>query len=196
MFKTSDEKTSILPISLEIKNNISNNYFGPAFYMKMDSNLCCFNQAIQIIFHCPIIYKWISKETIKRIKSAVLVNLFLIGKDYYSNKEKPYVVKLNPAYNTLVDMLLAFSNLKYGEMGDVTDVFEIGFKRVHFINDNEHASIIRTTVLNLPNEVSINDLMIQNTEILLPDIVKKKNFKQWIGYNLKPFDWFTLYTER
>ena len=50
--------------------------------------------------------------------------MFLIGKDYYSNKEKPYVGKLNPAYNTLVDMFLAFSNLKYGEMGDVTDVIE------------------------------------------------------------------------
>ena len=96
--------------------------------------------------------------------------MFFIGKDYYSYNEKPYVVKLNPAFNTLVYMFLAFSNLKFGEMGYVTDVieyilkefqkektiagkifsslFEIGIKRVHFINDNEYASIIRTTVLN------------------------------------------------
>ncbi|KAK8882217.1 hypothetical protein M9Y10_044858 [Tritrichomonas musculus] len=61
MFKTSDEKTSTLPISLERKKKIPNNYFGYAFYMKMDSNLCYFNQALQIIFHCPIIYKLINK---------------------------------------------------------------------------------------------------------------------------------------
>ena len=177
--------------------------------MKSGSNLCFFNQALQLLLHYKEIFQWINKTSPSQIKSKILINFYFIGLEYYSYAERPNIINLNVAYNTLVQIYLNQKHMQIGSMDDLLDaydyilnefkfeksfygqnyssLFEVGYKRIEYYKDNENTSTLRSSILNLSTNVSIANITNEQTNIKLPDVKDKEknnNFQQWIKLNM------------
>lgn len=83
------------------KNNISvyrskeNNYFGPTFEMEPVSNFSFFNQALQTLFHCKMIFNWYKETNPSKLKSLILIDFNFVVFVYYSFSKEEYVLMIN-----------------------------------------------------------------------------------------------------
>lgn len=185
------------------------NSYGPSFNTEIGSNLCFFNQSLQLILHCQFIYDWLQEKTPSKIKSECLINLYFIAHQYY-NMSNDCLFEIIPAYQILVDLCLKKLNLTYGDMGDISDAIEAILSQFHFETPSTKKNYtsafeIDFEYINYDNseitQIYSNSLIIYNIEdqysmpcscvenvIIIPEIksfAKKYNNTKWINYNLQ-----------
>lgn len=99
-------------------------HYGLSFEMNEGTNLCFFNQALQLILHCQSTYDWFIQKTPSKIKTPTLICLYCIAKVYYKFRNNT-PIRISSPYMVLQNLCLSKLKVQPGQCGDVAEVIQI-----------------------------------------------------------------------